>query len=92
MYNKTNNIIEVSLASHVQKVPQVGCPHKDPVKIDINEKVNPIGAKLLVKIVNILNLKIKLIREKTLIAEKIINANHEEGTCTYIILTTSPCR
>jgi hypothetical protein len=80
MYNKTNNIIEVSLASHVQKVPQVGCPHKDPVKIDINEKVNPIGAKLLVKIVNILNLKIKLIREKTLIAEKIINANHEEGT------------
>tara|TARA_B000000565_G_C23674287_1_gene335467 strand:- start:571 stop:813 length:243 start_codon:yes stop_codon:yes gene_type:complete len=80
MYNKTNSIIEVSLASHVQKVPQVGCPHKDPVKIDINEKVNPIGAKLLVKIVNILNLKIKLIREKTLIAEKIINANHEEGT------------
>ena len=80
MYNKTNNIIEVSLASHVQKVPQVGCPHKDPVKIDINEKVNPIGAKLLVKIVNILSLKIKLIREKTLIAEKIINANHEEGT------------
>ena len=80
MYNKTNNIIEVSLASHVQKVPQVGCPHKDPVKIDINEKVNPIGAKLLVKIVNILNLKIRLIREKTLIAEKIINANHEEGT------------
>ena len=80
MYNKTNNIIEVSLASHVQKVPQVGCPHKDPVKIDINEKVKPIGAKLLVKIVNILNLKIKLIREKTLIAEKIINANHEEGT------------
>ena len=80
MYNKTNSIIEVSLASHVQKVPQVGCPHKDPVKIDINEKVNPIGAKLLVKIVNILSLKIKLIREKTLIAEKIINANHEEGT------------
>tara|TARA_Y100000817_G_C16625602_1_gene441518 strand:+ start:265 stop:507 length:243 start_codon:yes stop_codon:yes gene_type:complete len=80
MYNKTNSIIEVSLASHVQKVPQVGCPHKDPVNIDINEKVNPIGAKLLVKIVNILNLKIKLIREKTLIAEKIINANHEEGT------------
>ena len=80
MYNKTNNIIEVSLASHVQKVPQVGCPHKDPVKIDINEKVNPIGAKLLVKIVNILNLKIKLIREEILIAEKIINANHEEGT------------
>tara|TARA_Y100000766_G_C18458078_1_gene389210 strand:+ start:133 stop:375 length:243 start_codon:yes stop_codon:yes gene_type:complete len=80
MYNKTNNIIEVSLASHVQKVPQVGCPHKDPVKIDINEKVNPIGAKLLVKIVNILNLKIRLIREKILIAEKIINANHEEGT------------
>ena len=76
MYNKTNNIIEVSLASHVQKVPQVGCPHKDPVKIDINEKVKPIGAKLLVKIVNILNLKIKLIREKTLLAEKIINANH----------------
>ena len=80
MYNKTNNIIEVSLASHVQKVPQVGCPHKDPVKIDINEKVKPIGAKLLVKIVNILNLKIKLIREKTLIAEKIINANQEDGT------------
>tara|TARA_B100002051_G_C16458458_1_gene497275 strand:+ start:412 stop:654 length:243 start_codon:yes stop_codon:yes gene_type:complete len=80
MYNKTNNIIEVSLASHVQKVPQVGCPHKDPVKIDINEKVKPIGAKLLVKIVNILNLKIKLIKEKTLIAEKIINANQEDGT------------
>ena len=80
MYNKTNNIIEVSLAFHVQKVPQVGCPHKDPVKIDINEKVNPIGAKLLVKIVNILNLKIKLIREEMLIAEKIINANHEECT------------
>ena len=80
MYNKTNSIIEVSLASHVQKVPQVGCPHKDPVKIDINEKVKPIGAKLLVKIVNILNLKIKLIREKTLIAEKIINANQEDGT------------
>ena len=60
MYNKTNNIIEVSLASHVQKVPQVGCPHKDPVKIDINEKVKPIGAKLLVKIVNILNLKLNL--------------------------------
>jgi len=39
--------MDVSLASHVQKVPQVGCPHNEPVKIEINEKVNPIGAKLL---------------------------------------------
>ena len=38
--------MDVNLASHVQNVPQVGCPHKDPVKIEIKEKVNPIGAKL----------------------------------------------
>ena len=38
--------MEVSLASHVQKVPHVGWPHKDPVKIEIKEKVKPIGAKL----------------------------------------------
>lgn len=72
--------MDVSLASHVQYVPHVGCPHIEPVKREIKENVNPIGAILFAIIVNILVLNIKVIIPQILITAYTFNANHEAGT------------
>ena len=72
--------MEGSLASHAQKVPQVGCPHIDPVTIDIKQNTNPIGAKLLQIIKAFLNLNKKFKIVKKTISEKHPKAIQEEGT------------
>tara|TARA_B100000579_G_C22139620_1_gene535937 strand:+ start:255 stop:509 length:255 start_codon:yes stop_codon:yes gene_type:complete len=83
--------MELNLASQTQKVPHVGCPHKDPVTIAIKLNERPIGAKLLKIIIVFLNLNKKLKIHIKLIKLNIISANHADGTWTYIILTESPC-
>ena len=40
------------LASHAHHVPQVGCPHNDPVTIAKQVNIRPIGAILLVNYYN----------------------------------------
>ena len=72
--------MDVNLASQVQKVPQVGWPHIEPVKRDIKEKVKPIGAILLAIRVNTLVFKIKVIKPQILITANICKANHHAGT------------
>tara|TARA_B100001115_G_C15545769_1_gene259650 strand:- start:74 stop:292 length:219 start_codon:yes stop_codon:yes gene_type:complete len=52
--------MEVIRASHAQKVPQVGCPHIDPVTNAIQVNTKPIGAILFVINDKFLNLKMKL--------------------------------
>ena len=39
--------MEVRRASHAHQVPQVGCPHNDPVMIARHVKSKPIGDRLL---------------------------------------------
>jgi len=82
--------MDVSLASQAHHTPHVGLPHNEPVKIEINVKIKPIGAKLFpIKGINlILNIKFKI--EAMPINPKAPNAINDEGTCTYIILTESP--
>ena len=41
---------------------------------------------------NCSNLKIYPVIDKNVIEEKIASANQAAGTCTYIILTESPCK
>ena len=36
--------MDINLASHTHHVPHIGFPHKEPVNIQINVKVAPIGA------------------------------------------------
>ena len=92
MLNKKKNKIniEVSLASQTHQIPHVGLPHKDPVAIEINVKIAPIGAKLFVinGIIFILNIKFKM--DPVPIIENMPKARKDEGTWTYIILTESP--
>ena len=83
--------MDVNLASHTHQVPQVGFPHKDPVTIETNAKIHPTGARLLAIRDIILILKIKFKIENIPINPKHVSAIKEEGTCTYIILTESPC-
>ena len=82
--------MEVNRASQAHHVPQVGLPQREPVTIEIKQKINPIGAKLFA--INGINLilKIKLKNEAIPISPKLPKAMKEEGTCTYIILTESP--
>ena len=82
--------IDVNLASQTHEVPQVGFPQKEPVTIEIKEKTNPIGAKLLFIKERNLILKIMLKMELSPIKPKQPIAIKEDGTCTYIILTESP--
>ena len=83
--------MEVNLASQTHQIPQVGLPHNDPVTIEINEKTVPIGARLFViKGINfILNIKLRI--DPIPIKANIPRAIKDDGTCTYIILTESPC-
>ena len=82
--------MDVSLASQTHQTPQVGFPQSEPVTIEINENINPIGAKLFaISGINLI-LKIKLQIEATPINPKQPSAIKDAGTCTYIILTESP--
>ena len=84
--------IEVNLASQAHHVPQVGLPHKDPVTIAKQVNNKPIGAKLFKKRNKFLILKTKLSIELKAINEKMESPIQAEGTCTYMILTASPCK
>jgi len=72
--------MEVNLASHTHQVPQVGLPHNEPVTIEINEKMHPIGAKLLAMNSINLILKIKLSIDPIPIKAKHPSAIKDEGT------------
>ena len=87
--NKIN--IDVNLASHTHQIPQVGLPHNDPVKIEIKVNTIPMGAKLFAIRGKNLILKTKFKIEDVPIVAKIPKAINDDGTCTYIILTESPC-
>ena len=83
--------MDVNLASQTHHIPQVGFPQNEPVTIEINEKIQPIGAKLFASSGINLILKIKLKIEAIPINPKQLRAIKDDGTCTYIILTESPC-
>ena len=83
---------EVILASHAQKVPHVGWPQIDPVTIAIQVNNNPIGAILFAINDKFLILKIKFIIDRKAMAVKEARPIQAAGTCTYIILTLSPCK
>tara|TARA_B100001971_G_scaffold25569_1_gene20053 strand:- start:370 stop:576 length:207 start_codon:yes stop_codon:yes gene_type:complete len=68
----------------------VGFPQNEPVTIEINEKMQPIGAKLFANRGINLILKIKLQIEDIPMNPKQLRAIKDDGTCTYIILTESP--
>ena len=80
------------LASHAHHVPQVGCPHNEPVTMAKQVNIRPIGAILLVTSFIFLILKIKLAIDNNAIEVKEAKPIQAEGTCTYIILTLSPCK
>ena len=63
----------------------------DPVTKAIILKTKPDGAKLFVIKERFLFLKTKIPNDKTAIKEKIPREIQAAGTCTYIILTESPC-
>ena len=84
--------IEVILASHAHQVPHVGWPQIEPVIIAKQVNTNPIGAILLVIKFQFFNLKIKFIIDKSAINVYELRPIQAAGTCTYIILTLSPCR
>tara|TARA_B100001029_G_C14849699_1_gene333016 strand:+ start:359 stop:547 length:189 start_codon:yes stop_codon:yes gene_type:complete len=54
-------------------------------------KVKPIGARLLYIKVKLLILNKKLIIQRKLIDAKQSKDIQADGTCTYMILTESPC-
>ena len=85
-------IIDVNLASHAHQVPQVGCPHNEPVIIAKQVNIKPNGAILLLIIIKFLVLKIKLAIDNKAIQVKEDKPIQADGTCTYIILTLSPCK
>jgi hypothetical protein len=72
--------MDVNLASHAHQVPQVGCPHNDPVIIAKQVNINPIGAILLVIIIKFFVLKIKLDIESKAMQVKEANPIQAEGT------------
>ena len=72
--------MDVNLASHAHQVPQVGCPHNDPVIIAKQVNINPIGAILLVIIIKFFVLKIKLAIESKAIQVKEAKPIQAEGT------------
>ena len=84
--------MDVNLASQTHHIPQVGFPQNEPVTIEINEKIQPAGAKLFANSDINLILKIKLKTEASPINPKQPSAIKDDGTCTYIILTESPCK
>ena len=84
--------MDVNLASHTHHVPQVGCPHNEPVTIAKQVNIKPNGAILFVTMNKFLVLKIKLAIDNKAMQVKEAKPIQADGTCTYIILTLSPCR
>ena len=82
--------MDVNLASQTHQTPHVGLPHIEPVVIEINEKIHPIGAKLFARSGISFILKIKFKIDANPIIPKEVRAMKDDGTCTYIILTESP--
>ena len=72
--------MDVSLASHAHHVPQVGCPHKEPVAIAKQVKSNPMGAKLLLTKKEFLILNKKFNIDSSAIKVKHDRPIHAEGT------------
>ena len=72
--------MDVNLASHAHQVPQVGCPHNDPVIIAKQVNINPIGAILLVIIIKFFVLKIKLAIESKAMQVKEAKPIQDDGT------------
>jgi len=62
------------------QVPQVGCPHNDPVTIAKQVNNNPNGAMLLVIIIKFFVLKIKLAIESKAMHVKEAKPIQAEGT------------
>ena len=72
--------MDVNLASHAHQVPQVGCPHNDPVTIAKHVNISPNGAMLLVIIIKFLVLKTKLAIESKAIQVKEAKPIQADGT------------
>jgi hypothetical protein len=72
--------MDVNLASHAHQVPQVGCPHNDPVTIAKQVNISPNGAILLVIIIKFFVLKIKLAIENKAMQVKEAKPIQAEGT------------
>ena len=73
-------------------MPHVGCPHNDPVIIAKQVNNNPMGAMLFVIKFKFFILKIKFnIDNKAMLVNE-AKPIQADGTCTYIILTLSPCK
>tara|TARA_B100000482_G_C12339202_1_gene192133 strand:+ start:259 stop:513 length:255 start_codon:yes stop_codon:yes gene_type:complete len=83
--------MEVIRASQAHQVPHVGFPHIEPVTKATILNTNPEGARLFEIKKKFLFLKMKPIKDKKVIEEKIPREIQAAGTCTYIILTESPC-
>ena len=77
---RNNTATDVNLASQTHHVPHIGLPHKDPVNIQINVKVAPIGAKAELTINPKGILKASAIILYMVITNKVNIANHAEGT------------
>jgi hypothetical protein len=72
--------MDVNLASHAHQVPQVGCPHNDPVTIARQVNISPNGAILLVIIIKFFVLKIKLTIDRKAMEVKEARLIQAEGT------------
>ena len=72
--------MDVNLASQTHHTPQVGFPHKEPVTKEINEKMQPMGAKLFVMSGKNLILKVMIKIEAIPISPKQPRAIKDEGT------------
>jgi hypothetical protein len=66
-------------------------PQREPVTIETKVKTEPTGAKLFAINGRILILKIKAQIDAMPMKPKQPSAIKDAGTCTYIILTESPC-
>tara|TARA_B100000029_G_C16739822_1_gene654004 strand:+ start:206 stop:424 length:219 start_codon:yes stop_codon:yes gene_type:complete len=72
--------MEVNLASQTHQTPQVGFPQNEPVTIEINANVKPMGAKLFANNGINLILKIKLAAEAIPIKPKHAREIKDAGT------------
>ena len=72
--------MDVSLASQTHHTPHVGFPQSEPVAIELNEKIHPMGAMLFANNGIILILKLKLQIDASPINPQQPRAITEDGT------------
>ncbi len=89
-YKKSRSNIEVSRASHTHQAPHVYLPHTLPVTKHTMVKHPPTGAIALDSKKPAFFL-ISATKLNTATAAYVPNEIHAEGTCKYIMRTTSPC-